>query len=72
MKKFVFVLAVLLLASPALALDVSCTVGEGNDANLVTVSFSGASAGAGVRGMAFDIQLDGDGELDDVQCLSSA
>jgi hypothetical protein len=70
MKKFVFVLAVLLLASPALALDVSCAVGEGNDANLVTVSFSGASEGVGVRGMAFDIQLDGDGEFDDVQCLS--
>jgi hypothetical protein len=72
MKKVIVALAVFLLASPAWALDVWCTVGEGSDANLFTISFSGASAGACVRGMAFDIQLDGDGTFSDVQCLSAA
>lgn len=67
MKKFVFALAVLLLAAPTWATDVWCTV-DGCD---VTVYYAGASAGP-VRGMAFDIQLDGDGTLSNVQCLSAA
>lgn len=67
MKKFVIAVAVLLLAAPVWALDVECTV-DGCD---VTVSFSGASAGR-VRGMAFDIEVDGDGVISDVACLSAA
>jgi hypothetical protein len=69
MKKTVFVLAVLMLTAPAWAvLSVECAV-DGCD---VTVSFSGADDGDQVRGMAFDIQLSGDGTLSDVQCLSAA
>ena len=65
MKKIIFVLAVVLLASPAWAVDIECTV-DGCD---VTVSFSGA---VDIRAFAVDIQLDGNGEIGDVQCLSAA
>jgi hypothetical protein len=67
MKKFVFALAVLLLAAPTWATTVSCTV-DGCD---VTVHYAGAGAGP-VRGMAFNISIDGDGEISEVQCLSAA
>jgi hypothetical protein len=67
MKKFVIAVAVLLLAAPTWATDVNCTV-DGCD---VTVHYSGAGAGP-VRGMAFDIEVDGDGVISDVVCLSAA
>lgn len=69
MKKFVFALAVLLLAVPTWALNVQCAV---TDTNLVTVAFSGARGGASpVRGMAFNISLGGNGTLSNVVCLSA-
>jgi hypothetical protein len=67
MKKFVFALAVLLLASQAWALDISCTV-DGCD---VTVSYTGADGPPRVRAMALDITVS-DGNIGDVQCLSAA
>jgi hypothetical protein len=68
MKKLVFVAVILLLAGPVWALDIECTVGEGADANLVTITFSGA---VDIRAFALDIELDGDGTFSDVQCLSA-
>ncbi|MHC4345948.1 MAG: hypothetical protein ACYSUP_14840, partial [Planctomycetota bacterium] len=70
MKKIVFVLAVLLLAAPTWAEPaVWCEVGEANDANLVTVKYSGAGD---VRAFALDIELGGNGTLGDVECLSDS
>ncbi|MHC4155897.1 MAG: hypothetical protein ACYST6_13365 [Planctomycetota bacterium] len=63
MKKAVFCAVVLVLAAPVRAVDVWCVV----DTNLVTVKYSGA---VDVRAFALDIQLDGDGTISDVQCLS--
>jgi hypothetical protein len=68
MKKFIIVAAILLLAAPAWALDVECSA-DGCD---VTVFFSGAGGENPVRGMAFDIEVDGDGAISDVVCLSAA
>ncbi|MHC4333415.1 MAG: hypothetical protein ACYSUV_06635, partial [Planctomycetota bacterium] len=69
MKKAVFCAVVLALAAPVRAVDVWCEVGDGNDANLVTVKYSGAGD---VRAFALDIQLGGNGVISDVQCLSDA
>jgi hypothetical protein len=70
MKKIVFAVAILMLAAPAWAVDVSCVVGEGNDANLVTVQYDASSDDPKIRAFALDIELDGTGEFDDIQCLS--
>jgi hypothetical protein len=68
MKKIVFAFAVLLLAAPTWALDVWCT----NDVNLCTVSYDASLDDPNIRAMALDIQLDGDGTISDVQCLSAS
>jgi len=68
MKKIVFAVALLLLAAPAWALDITCS----NDVNLVTVSYDATTDDPAIRAMALDILLDGDGTISDVQCLSAA
>jgi hypothetical protein len=68
MKKIVFAVAILLLASPAWALDIWCV----NDTNLVTVKYDGARGDPCTRAFALDIRLDGDGTISDVQCLSAS
>jgi hypothetical protein len=67
MKKVIVALTVLMFAQTAQALDIWCTA-DGCD---VTISFSGAGGENPVRGMAFDIQLSGDGTISNVLCLSA-
>ena len=57
MKKSLFVLMVLLLTAPAMALTISCE-GDANGSGVVTVSYSGGDAQDPPRAFALDIQLD--------------
>jgi hypothetical protein len=71
MKKIIFALVVLLLASPAWAeVVITCANSvDGNDA-IVTVSYDATSEANLVRAIALEITLSGDGEFGDVNCLS--
>jgi len=66
MKKLVFALAVVVFAQTVRALDIWCTY----DINLVTISYDATGDDPAIRAFALDIQLDGDGIISDVTCLS--
>lgn len=69
MKKFVFALAVLMLAAPAFArVDVSCTA----DGNEVTVSYDASTAPELVRAFALDITVDNGAKITAVSDVNAA
>lgn len=71
MKKMLFVLVALLIASPAMAdVDISASaVVDGNTAE-ITISYE-ATAGEAIRAVAIDVQLDGElAVVTDVNCVS--
>jgi len=66
MKNVIVALAVVVFAQTAQALDIWCTY----DLNVVTISYDATYDDPPIRAFALDIQLDGDGIISDVVCLS--
>ena len=72
MKKIIFVLVALLIASPAMAnvnLSISEISNDGDGNSVVKISYT-ATAGEKIRAIALDVTLEGTATITDVNCVN--